>query len=130
MYPPRPTQARPAGPSGPGTRARTGGRCWTGSAERRRAGWSPGGTLLIVHSSVCGEARTQALLEAHGLEVDVMARETGGLGPLMAARAETLERRGLIEPGQRDEEILVMRARASGTAPEPEHLLSARVSSA
>lgn len=88
-----------------------------------------GGTLLIVHSSVCGEARTRALLEAHGLEVDVMARETGGLGPLMAARAETLERRGLIEPGQRDEEMLVMRARARGTAPEREHLLSARVSS-
>ncbi len=40
-----------------------------------------------------------------------MARATIPFGPVMRARARFLENRGLIEPGQRDEEIVVIEAR-------------------
>ena len=74
-----------------------------------------GGALLVVHSSICGEDRTRRLLEEGGLAVGVMARRRGALGPLMAERVATLERRGLVDAGQRDEEILVIRARKALT---------------
>jgi release factor glutamine methyltransferase len=42
----------------------------------------------------------------------VVARHRGPLGPLVSARAEMLERRGLLGPGEREEEMLVIAARA------------------
>jgi release factor glutamine methyltransferase len=71
----------------------------------------PGGALLLVHSSVCGEQSTLERLAGHGLETDVLARRRGPLGPLLSARARTLEDRGLLARGQREEEIVVIRAR-------------------
>lgn len=71
----------------------------------------PGGAVLIVHSTVCGEAATLERLARHGLETDVLARRGGALGPILAARAHTLEDRGLLAPGQREEEIVVIRGR-------------------
>jgi release factor glutamine methyltransferase len=71
----------------------------------------PGGALLLVHSSVCGEQPTLERLARHGLETDVMVRRRGPLGPLLAARAQTLEDRGLLARGEREEEIMVIRAR-------------------
>jgi hypothetical protein len=51
----------------------------------------------------------------------VVAREPGPLGPLMRARVEALEARGLLAPGAREEEVLVIRGqsarRRSGTTP-------------
>ncbi len=47
-----------------------------------------------------------------GLEADVVARRRGALGPLLTARVETLESRGLLPRGQREEEMLVIRALA------------------
>jgi release factor glutamine methyltransferase len=70
----------------------------------------PGGRLLLVHSSLCGTELTLDRLRAAGLEARVARRERGPLGPLMMARAEELERRGLLEPGRRDEEIVVLEA--------------------
>ena len=70
-----------------------------------------GGALLVVHSSMCGENRTRHVLEHAGLTVDVMARKRGPLGPLMAQRVALLERRGMLNKGQRNEEMLVFRAR-------------------
>lgn len=69
----------------------------------------PGGRLLLVQSTVCGEDRTLTQLAERGLDVEVVVRRRGPLGPIQAARAETLEARGLLRPGQRDEEILVIR---------------------
>lgn len=43
----------------------------------------PGGVLLLVHSTMIGEQRTRALLAATGLEVEVVQRRRGPLGPLM-----------------------------------------------
>jgi release factor glutamine methyltransferase len=68
------------------------------------------GALLLVHSTICGERATVERLERHGLYTAVIARRRGPLGPLLAARAEALEQRGVLEPGQREEEIVVIRA--------------------
>jgi len=71
----------------------------------------PGGAVLVVQSSVIGVAPTVALLERSGLAADVVARRRGPLGPLLTGRAAMLEARGLLEPGQREEELLVVRGR-------------------
>jgi release factor glutamine methyltransferase len=72
---------------------------------------TPGGVLLLVHSSLIGEHDTLALLGAHGLDASVLQRRRGPLGPLLAARAPELEARGMLAPGERTEEVLVVGAR-------------------
>jgi release factor glutamine methyltransferase len=71
----------------------------------------PGGALLIVQSTINGEQRTHELLAEHGLEPDTPFREPGDFGPLMTRMAPELEARGLIAPGQRTEEVIVVRGR-------------------
>jgi release factor glutamine methyltransferase len=71
----------------------------------------PGGALLLVHSTICDEGRTLELLREQGLDAEVVERRPGPLGPLMAGRARELERRGLLAPGAREEEIVVVRGR-------------------
>jgi release factor glutamine methyltransferase len=71
----------------------------------------PGGFVLLVHSSICGIERTLDGLRAGGLEADVIVRRRGPLGPLMTARVHTLEQRGLLPPGQREEDVVVIRGR-------------------
>ena len=71
----------------------------------------PGGRLLVTHSSLLGLEPTERALAAGGLDVDVPVRRRGPLGPLMSARVEHLERQGLLRPGQRDEEVFVIRGR-------------------
>jgi release factor glutamine methyltransferase len=79
--------------------------------DHARAYLRPGGRLLIVHSSLLGIERTVEALSARGLAVDVPLRERGPLGPLMAGRRSHLESAGMLEPGQREEDVLVFRAR-------------------
>jgi release factor glutamine methyltransferase len=70
----------------------------------------PGGSLLVVHSSICGEQQTCALLERSGLRANVHSRHRGGLGPVLRSRAAMLRARGLL--GEADEdELLVIRGR-------------------
>jgi release factor glutamine methyltransferase len=69
----------------------------------------PGGVLMLVHSSLLGLDPTVRALR--GLDVDVVAREHGPLGPLMAGRRDALEAGGLLAPGRSDEDVLVVRAR-------------------
>jgi release factor glutamine methyltransferase len=73
---------------------------------------NPGGALLMIHSSLCGVDDTVARLSASGLEVDVPVRERGPLGPLMLARVEQLEVSGALKPGEREEELVIVRARS------------------
>ncbi|MEA2278122.1 MAG: release factor glutamine methyltransferase [Solirubrobacteraceae bacterium] len=73
---------------------------------------APGGVLLLVHSSVCGVEPTLAALRAGGLDATVAERHRGPLGPLLRARAPQLEARGLLEPGQREEDVVILRAAA------------------
>lgn len=72
---------------------------------------APGGRLLMVHSAINGVDESVRRLEAQGLEADVVTRCTHPFGPVFTARAELLEERGLIAPGQRTEELVVVRAR-------------------
>lgn len=98
-------------------------RAWEGGPDGRvlvdrfaagvRDHLAPGGTVLMVVSSLTGEEQTLAALRRGGLEPEVAARHRGPLGPIVSARAETLERRGVLEPGQREEDILVLACRTS-----------------
>jgi len=72
---------------------------------------NPGGTILLVHSEVCDSDATLAALASGGLDVDVVARHRGPLGPLLSARRAQLEARGRLEPGQQLEDVLVLRGR-------------------
>ena len=69
-----------------------------------------GGTLLMVHSALSGVEASLCHLRASGLEPAVVARRPEPFGPVMRARAAALETRGLIRPGQRHEELVVIRA--------------------
>jgi len=80
-------------------------RICAGAADHLR----PGGVLMLVHSSLLGLDPTVRALR--GLEVDVIAREHGPLGPLMAGRRDELEASGLLAPGRSEEDVLVVRAR-------------------
>jgi release factor glutamine methyltransferase len=71
---------------------------------------APDGNVLLVHSAVCGPDRTVAALERAGLAADVLARAEIPFGPVMRARAAMLEARGLIRPGERIEELVVVGA--------------------
>lgn len=74
---------------------------------------TPGGTLLLVHSSICDEQATVAALTARGLSSGVTVRRRGPLGPLMRSRAAMLTARGLLAAGERREDVVVVR----GTRP-------------
>jgi release factor glutamine methyltransferase len=69
----------------------------------------PRGTLLLVHSSVCGEQETLRALAERGLHAQVVVRKPGPLGRRLRGRAGWLKDRGLLE-NNGGEEILVIRA--------------------
>ena len=76
----------------------------------------PGGFLLLVSSSLLGTERTLAAMRDAGLDdAECVARRRGPLGPLMQSRVHLLEERGMLAPGQREEEVVIVRARK----PEP-----------
>ena len=112
-------------PSGPGALPERGpARAWEGGPDGRAVldricaeapgRLRPGGVLLLVHSSLCGIDATVERLAAAGLEARVAQRRRGPLGPLMLARTADLERRGVLAPGQREEEVVVIEGRAGG----------------
>jgi release factor glutamine methyltransferase len=111
-YVPAPSDDLPArGPARAWDAGRDGRALLDRVCERAPEHMRPGGVLLVVHSSLLGYDRTAELLSAGGLEVDVAAREHGPLGPLMNGRRAHLEAVGLLEPGQQDEVVLVVRGR-------------------
>jgi release factor glutamine methyltransferase len=69
----------------------------------------PGGVLLVVQSALLGLDPTLEALRAGGLRADVAVHERGPLGPLMNGRRAQLEAAGLLAPGQRDEDVVVVR---------------------
>lgn len=71
---------------------------------------NPDGVLLLVHSSLSGVTATLDALERAGLDADVARRRTQPFGPVMTARADWFEDRGLVETGLRTEELVVIRA--------------------
>jgi release factor glutamine methyltransferase len=71
----------------------------------------PGGVLLVVHSSVNGVEPSLERIERNGLEPDLAASHRGPLGPILSARAPVLEERGLLAPGEREEDVVIVRGR-------------------
>jgi release factor glutamine methyltransferase len=76
---------------------------------------NPGGVLLLVHSSVCGEQATIDALNGRGLQAQVVFRHRGPLGPILHARVDYLRAQGMLLPGDQ-EEVIVVRAIGSRTA--------------
>ncbi|WP_433590645.1 HemK2/MTQ2 family protein methyltransferase [Nocardia sp. CA-145437] len=68
------------------------------------------GTLLMVQSALSGVDSTLALLRDAGLKAATIARTTIPFGPVLRSRAAWLTRTARIRPGQRDEELVVIRA--------------------
>lgn len=95
-------------------------RAWDAGPDGRRVldqicAQAPGhlaerGTLLIVQSALSGVQPTLSRLRESGMEPGVVASRPEPFGPVMRARAALLEARGLIAPGQRHEELVVIRA--------------------
>ncbi|MEX3771278.1 methylase, partial [Mycolicibacterium fortuitum] len=54
--------------------------------------------------------KTLADLSAAGLDADIVAWQWIPFGPVLTSRAEWLEETGRLEPGRREEELLVIRA--------------------
>ncbi|XQE83414.1 HemK2/MTQ2 family protein methyltransferase [Streptomyces microflavus] len=81
--------------------------CTTAAAVLR-----PGGTLLMVHSAMCGVDVTLDALHAVGLDAQVIDRELVPLGPVTRSRLLWLRDQGLMDEEQQDkEELVVFRAR-------------------
>lgn len=69
----------------------------------------PGGFLLLVQSAVADPGSTLRDLRRSGLRADVVSRATVPFGPVMRRQADFLLTRGLIEPGQDLEDVVVIR---------------------
>lgn len=69
-----------------------------------------GGSLLLVQSEFADPRRTLAALSSAGLDAEVIAWQWIPFGPVLTARAEWLEETGRLDPGRREEELLVIRA--------------------
>jgi release factor glutamine methyltransferase len=74
---------------------------------------NPRGAVMLVQNDLIGLEPTIAALEATGLRVDVVERHHGPLGPVLTARAEMLEERGMLAPGVREEDVVVVRGAAA-----------------
>lgn len=97
------------------------GRCWDAGVDGRAvldrlcagvAGHlSPGGRVLLVHSEVCDPDRTVDQLVANGVRAEVLAEARIPYGPVMRDRARLLQARGLADPGDQTERIVVIGGR-------------------
>jgi release factor glutamine methyltransferase len=69
-----------------------------------------GGTMLLVQSEFAEPRKTLAALASHGLDAEILAWQWIPFGPVLSARAQWLEDTGRLEPGRREEELVVIRA--------------------
>ena len=69
-----------------------------------------GGSLLVVQSEFADPRQTLAALSGAGLDAEVVAWQWIPFGPVLMSRAEWLEETGRLDPGRREEELLVIRA--------------------
>src|SRR3954447_12882164 len=74
---------------------------------------NPGGAVMLVQNDLIGIDPTVGALERTGLRADVVERQHGPLGPVLTARAALLEERGLLAPGVREEDVVVLRGLAA-----------------
>jgi len=69
-----------------------------------------GGSMLLVQSEFAGPRHTLAALAGCGLDAEVIAWQWIPFGPVLSSRARWLEETGRLEPGRREEELVVVRA--------------------
>jgi release factor glutamine methyltransferase len=69
-----------------------------------------GGSLVLVQSSLAGVRQSLECLHSTGMNAEVVASEWIPFGPVLTERAAWLERIGLVRPGCREEELVVVRA--------------------
>lgn len=69
-----------------------------------------GGSMLLVQSEFADPRQTLGALASAGLDTEIVARQWIPFGPVLTSRAEWLEETGRLEPGRREEELLVIRA--------------------
>lgn len=69
-----------------------------------------GGSLLLVQSEFAAPRQTLEALASCGLDAEVVSWQWIPFGPVLSSRAEWLEATGRLEPGRREEELLVIRA--------------------
>jgi release factor glutamine methyltransferase len=69
-----------------------------------------GGSLLLVQSEFAGPRQTLAALAGAGLDTEIIAWQLIPFGPVLSSRAQWLEDTGRLEPGRKEEELLVIRA--------------------
>lgn len=108
-------------PAPPETEATRGSEAWDAGPDGRLvldrfcaevAGvLNPGGTVLLVQSSLADSGRSAELLGEHGLQVEEVGRHEGPLGPIAAAREDFLrENACLTGDGEAVEALVVLRA--------------------
>ena len=68
------------------------------------------GVLLILQSAFAEPRCTLAALSSVGLDAEVIARQWVPFGPVLTSRASWLEETDRLDPGRREEELLVIRA--------------------
>lgn len=69
-----------------------------------------GGSLLLVQSEFANPRQTLAALSSAGMDAEIIAWQWIPFGPVLTARAGWLEETGRLDPGRREEELLVIRA--------------------
>ncbi|MFD6103803.1 HemK2/MTQ2 family protein methyltransferase [Nocardia salmonicida] len=67
------------------------------------------GIGLIVHAAISDPDRSLKQLREGGVDAEVITSGTVAFGPVMRSRATWLAENGYIEPGQGDEELVVIR---------------------
>lgn len=70
---------------------------------------APGGSMLIVHSEFSDPAQTISRLDRSGFDARRLTSRVVDFGPVMTSYAPRLEAAGLLEPGRRTEELVVIR---------------------
>ncbi len=69
-----------------------------------------GGTMLLVQSEFAEPRKTLGALASCGLDAEILAWQWIPFGPVLSARAQWLEDTGRLDPGRREEELVVIRA--------------------
>ena len=69
-----------------------------------------GGSLLLVQSAFAGTQRSVDMLGSTGLDARVVASRRIPFGPVLSERTGWLAETGLMRPGCREEELVVIRA--------------------
>ena len=71
---------------------------------------SRGGSLLLVQSEFAGIGESLSCLRAGGLDAEITSCQSIPFGPVLSARAQWLEITGHLRNGERQEELVVIRA--------------------